>query len=48
MLIFYAFKRLYIDTEKPDGMCSPAFYVDEILGLFLDPSIFSITDSRAA
>ena len=41
-------KDYIIDTEKPDGICLPAFYVDETLGLFLDPSIFSITDSRSA
>ena len=41
-------KDYIIDAEKPDGICSPAFYVDEILGLFLDPSIFFITDSRSA
>ena len=41
-------KDYIIDTEKPDAICLPAFYVDETLGLFLDPSIFSITDSRSA
>ena len=41
-------KDYIIDTEKPDGICLPAFYVHETLGLFLDPSIFSITDSRSA
>ena len=41
-------KDYIIDSEKPDGICLPAFYVDETLGLFLDPSIFSITDSRSA
>ena len=41
-------KDYIIDTEKPDGICLPAFYVDETLALFLDPSIFSITDSRSA
>ena len=31
--------------KKPDGICSPAFVVDEFSGLFLHSSIFSIEDS---
>ena len=31
-----------VDIEKPDGICSPTFIVDEFLGLSLHPSIFSI------
>ena len=23
-----------VDSEKPDGMCSPNFFVDEFLGFF--------------
>ena len=37
-----------IDIEKPDGICSPTFVVDEFSGLFLHPSIFSIKHSRSA
>ena len=28
-----------VDIEKPDGICSPTFAVDEFSGLFLHPSI---------
>ena len=37
-----------VDIEKPDGICSPTFVVDEFSGLFLHPSIFSIKHSRSA
>ena len=37
-----------VDIEKPDGICSPTFDVDEFSGLFLHPSIFSIKHSRFA
>ena len=37
-----------VDTEKPDGICSPTFVVDELAGLMLHPSIFSIKHSRSA
>ena len=30
------------DIKKDDGICLPTFDVDELLGLFLHPSIFSI------
>ena len=30
------------DIESLDGICSPTFNVDQILGLFLHPSTFSI------
>ena len=36
-----------VDIQKPDGICSPTFFVDEFLGLFLHPSIFSIKHSRS-
>ena len=36
------------DTEKPDGVCSLTFVVDEFSGLFLHPSILSIIHSRSA
>ena len=31
-----------VDIEKLDGICSPTFVVDELSGLFLNPSVFSI------
>ena len=37
-----------VDIEKPDGICSLTFVVDEFSGLFLHPSIFSIVHSRSA
>ena len=33
-----------VDIEKPDGISSPTFIVNEFAGLFLHPSIFSIKD----
>ena len=36
------------DIEKPDGISLLAFVVNEFSGLFLHPSIFSITYSRSA
>ena len=36
------------NIEKPDGVCLLAFVLDEFSGLFLHPSIFSITYSRSA
>ena len=29
-----------VDTKEPDGICSPAFAIDEFPGLFLHQSIF--------
>ena len=37
-----------VDIEKSDGMCSPAFVVDDISGLFLHPLIFSIKLLKSA
>ena len=37
-----------VDIEKPDGICSLTFVVDEFSGLFLHQSIFSIIHSRFA
>ena len=37
-----------VDMEKPDGIRSFTFVVDDLSGLFLDTSIFSIRDSRSA
>ena len=37
-----------LDIEKPNGICSPTFVVDELSGLFLHPSIFSIKHSKSA
>ena len=36
-----------VDIEKPGVICSLTFVVDELSGLFLHPSIFSITHSRS-
>ena len=41
-------KKDIVDIEKPDGICSLTFVVDEFSGLFLHPSIFSIIHSRSA
>ena len=35
-----------VDIEKPDGIFSLTFVVNEFLGLFLHPLIFSIKHSR--
>ena len=35
-----------VDIEKPDGICSLIFIVNEFSGLFLHPSMFSIKHSR--
>ena len=40
-------KEHIVDIEKPDGLCSFAFVVDELPGLFLHPSVFFITHSRS-
>ena len=37
-----------LEIEKPDGICSLTFDVDEFSGLFLHPSIFSIIHLRSA
>ena len=37
-----------LDIEKPDGIFSTTFVVDEFSGLCLHPSIFSIKHSRSA
>ena len=37
-----------VGIEKPDGICSLTFVVDEFSELFLHPSIFSIIHSRSA
>ena len=36
------------NIEKPDGICSLTFVMDNFSGLFLHPSIFSIKHSRSA
>ena len=36
-----------IDLEKPDGICSLTFVVDEFSGLLFHPSIFSIIHARS-
>ena len=35
-----------VDIEKPDGICSQKFIVDELPELILHPSVFSIKHSR--
>ena len=35
-----------VDIEKADGIFSSTFVVDDLLGIFLHPSIFFIKDSR--
>ena len=37
-----------VDIEKPDGICSPTFDVDEFPRFYLHPSISSIKHSRSA
>ena len=37
-----------VDIEKPGGICSLTFVVDEFSGLFLHPSVSSIIHSRSA
>ena len=37
-----------VHIEKPDGICSFTFVVDELSGVFLHSSIFSIIHSRSA
>ena len=37
-----------VNIEKPDGIYSLTFVVDEFSGLFLLPSIFYIKHSRSA
>ena len=36
-----------VDIEKPDGICSRTFVVNEFSGLFLHPSIFSTKHSKS-
>ena len=36
------------DIEKPNGICSPTFVVNELSRLFLHASVFSIKHSRSA
>ena len=40
MLIFYVLNDDIVDIEKPDGICSLSFVLDEFGGLFLHPSTF--------
>ena len=37
-----------VDVKKPDGKVWLIFVVDELSGLFLDLSVFSIIHSRSA
>ena len=36
-----------VDTEKPGGICSLTLLIDDISGLFVDPSIVSDIHSRS-
>ena len=36
-----------VDIEKPDGICSPTSVVDDLSGLFLHASVFSIKHLRS-
>ena len=36
-----------VDIEKPNGICSTTFVVDDFSALFLQPSIFSFKLSRS-
>ena len=36
-----------VDIERPDGICSLTFVVDEFSGLFLHPLNFSVIHSRS-
>ena len=40
-------KEDIVDIEKPEGIFSLTFDVDEFSGLFLHPSIFSIIFSKS-
>ena len=37
-----------VDIEKPGGICSLTYVVEEFSGLFLHPSIFSVRQLRSA
>ena len=41
-------KEDIVGVEKPDGICSLTFVVDEFSGLFLHTFIFAIMQSRSA
>ena len=47
MLISIVLNEDNVDIEKPDGICSLTSVVDEIAGLLLHPSIFSIKHSKS-
>ena len=47
-LISILLKEDIVDIEKPDGICSLTFVVDEFSGLFLYSPIFYIMHSRSA
>ena len=36
-----------IDIEKPDGICSLTLVLDEFVGFFLHPSVFSTKHPRS-
>ena len=46
-LFFMLLNDDIVDIEKPDGMFSPTFVVNQFSKLFLHPSIFSIKHLRS-
>ena len=48
MFFYMLLNKVIADIEKPDGICSLTFVVDEVAKNFLHPLIFSITHSRSA
>ena len=40
-------KEHIVDIEKPNGLCSLTFVVDELPGLFLHSPVFFIIHSRS-
>ena len=47
-LFFMLLNDDIVDIEKPDGLCSLTFVVDQLPGLFLHPLIFFIIHPRTA
>ena len=47
-LFFVLLNDDIVDIEKADGMCLLTFAVEAFSTIFLDPSIFSIKNSKSA
>ena len=45
--LYKNYAYIHHDIEKVGGICPPTLIVDEFLGLFLHPSIFSNKHSRS-